>query len=66
MMNFLQPIIDFFTDPKGLGFPILIAAGLGVILWLMNYTSHGWRRENAKSSGKKEEMKDRNLPFKPF
>ncbi|MBU0598106.1 hypothetical protein KKF61_03870 [Patescibacteria group bacterium] len=66
MEDLLSEIINFFTDPDGVGFPILLAASLGIILFLMNYSSKGWTVSSKKNVSKQNDLKKRNYPFKPF
>lgn len=65
-MGFLQPAIDFLTNPTGIGFPILIGAGLGIILYLMKITTKDWRKEDTKLAEQKQVLRGRNYPTKPF
>ncbi len=65
-MEWLEYIVYFFTDAHSLGFPMLIAIGLGVILYLMKKTSEGWQRSDKKVTHDKAEQDVRNYPFKPF
>lgn len=65
-MDFLENIFNYLTDPSGLGFPMLISAGLLVILWLMNKTSKGWKKADTKIQENKESVRKTNLPYKPF
>lgn len=65
-MSWLENTVDFFTKPDGLGFPILIGAGLGVILYLMNYTTKANFKAASKIEDNSEQRRDKNLPFKPF
>ncbi len=68
-MDIVELLIDFLTDPQRLGFPLLIISGLGAILYLMNYSSKEWKRQDTKkqqqSSRDKSYYKDK-YPFKPF
>lgn len=64
IVDFFHKTIDFFTNPSGIGFAILIAAGLGVILYLMKSTEKGWRVEEKKLKNKSKG--DKNFPLKPF
>ena len=65
-MDFVQKVIEFLTDTEGYGFPILIGAGLGVILYLMRYTTKEQKRADEKIERKKDEYDYRKLPYKPF
>lgn len=65
-MESATDIIDFLTDPSGLGFPMLIAAGLGLILYLMHVTTKEWKKTDTKTENKKDKYKDTNIPYKPF
>lgn len=65
-MEFLKKVIDFLTDPSGLGFPLLIATGLGAILYLMKYSTKEWRKEEKKMKEQETKFKGPTFPFKPF
>lgn len=65
-MEIMNNIIDFITDPSGLGLPIFIAVGLGVILYMMKYTTKEWRKIDKKQEVSKEKYRDISKPFKPF
>jgi putative Mn2+ efflux pump MntP len=64
--NFFDKTFGFFTDPSSIGFAILIAAGLGVILYLMKSTEKGWRVEEKKSKNEESKKGGKNFPLKPF
>jgi hypothetical protein len=65
-MDFIKNIFDYLTDPHGLGFPLLISAGLFIIIWLMNRTSKGWKKLDTKFEQKKEGRDTFGTPFKPL
>lgn len=68
LQNFLDDTTAFLTDPNGIGFPILIAVGLGIILYLIHFTT----KEEKKAQISIDQSKDydkynnRKMPFKPF
>ncbi|MFA6098662.1 MAG: hypothetical protein WCV50_02715 [Patescibacteria group bacterium] len=64
-MEWFKELINFLTDPSGIGFPMLIAAGLGVILYLMSITTKGWQASEKKISKEQSEA-EKKYPFKPF
>jgi len=63
-MPWLQNAIDFLTDSSGLGFPILMAAGLLIILWLMHQATKPPRPPVIKPPKPGDRYK--NTPYKPF
>lgn len=65
-MDFIPEAIEYLTDPDGIGFPLLIGAGLGIILYLMNFTSKEEKKADLKIEERKERFKGPNLPYKPF
>lgn len=67
-MDFINEIIDFLVDPDGIGFPVLIGAGLGTILYLMNYTTKAGTRatEHVEKNKVDDRYNNKNLPYKPF
>ena len=67
-MDFLDDIFNYVTDPSGMGFPILIDAGLGIILYLMHFTTKEEKKAQASIDQKKDYDKynNRNIPYKPF
>ena len=65
-MDFPADIIEFLTDSEGIGFPILIGAGLGIILLMMNFTSKEQRSSDTEIERKKDMYQGRHLPRKPF
>lgn len=65
-MEIINNAIDFLTDPSGLGLPILIAFGLGAILYMMKYTTKEWRKIDKKQEASQEKYRDISKPFKPF
>ena len=66
LYEFLANIIDFLTNPNGLGFPILIATGLGTILYMMNYSGKQWKKADRNVEDKKDSINRINYPHKPF
>lgn len=65
-MGFLDKVIKFLTDSSGLGFVFLIAAGLGVILYLMKYTTKEWKKEDQRQKEQESKYKGPSFPYKPF
>jgi len=65
-MESITDLIDFLTDPTGIGFPMLIAAALGFILYLMHIFAKDWEKTQAKTEKKKDRYRDTDTPFKPF
>ena len=65
-MDFLNEAVEYLTDPDGTGFPILISGGLGLILYLMRFTTKEQKKADETLEGKKERYHDTNIPFKPF
>lgn len=65
-MDFIPDIVDFLTDPSGTGFPLLIAGGLGLIMYLMNFTTKEQKKADEAIEGKKDKYRDTDIPFKPF
>ncbi|MFA5135667.1 MAG: hypothetical protein WC505_07845 [Patescibacteria group bacterium] len=65
-MDFLPKTIEFLTDPNGIGFPLLIGAGLGVILYLMHFTTKEQKAADEEIEEKKDRFKGPNLPYEPF
>ena len=65
-MDFPADIIEFLTDSEGLGFPILIGAGLGIILLMMNFTTKEEKESTDEIERKKDMYQGRHLPRKPF
>lgn len=64
--DFYINAIQYLTDPNGLGFPILIATGLGTILYLMNYTDKSWKKADRNVADQKDSINKINYPQKPF
>lgn len=58
--------VNFLTNPDGLGFPILIGSGLGMVLYLMNYSSKESKKADQKIDEKKETYGKTIYPHKPF
>jgi hypothetical protein len=65
-MDTISQIYGYLTDPRGLGFPLLISAGLFLIIWLMNKTSKGWKKTDITIEKKKEDRNNFGTPFKPL
>jgi len=65
-MDFISVAVDFLTDPNSIGFPLLMIAGLGVILYLMNYTTKQTRRSDIELEKRKDEDDDMHIPHEPF
>lgn len=66
LYEFFESTIDFLTDPNGLGFPMLIATGLGAILYMMNYSDKQWKKADRNVEDKKDSINRINYPQKPF
>lgn len=66
LYDFFESTISYFTDPNGLGFPILIATGLGVILYMMNASNKSWEKADRNVEEKKDSINKINYPQKPF
>jgi len=64
--EYIENAINYFTDPDGLGFPILIASGLGAILYLMNYVGKADAKASRQVEDKKDSINRINFPQKPF
>ena len=58
--------IYFLTNPDGLGFPILIGSGLGMVLYLMNKTAKEQKKADQKIEEKKDNYSHTIYPHKPF
>ena len=58
--------IDFFTDSSSIGFAILIAAGLGIILYMMKYVSKQDAFEEKTKTDNDSKKGGKNFPLKPF
>jgi len=65
-MDFLYDAVDYLTDPNGTGFPMLIAGGLGLILYLMHFTTKEQKKSDQSLESKKDKYRDTDIPFKPF
>lgn len=66
IVDFFHKTIDFFTNPSSIGFAILIAAGLGIILYLMKYVSKQDAFEEKTKADNDSKTSGRNFPLKPF
>ena len=58
--------IYFLTNPDGLGFPILIGSGLGMVLYLMNYSGKEWKKADKKIEDNQDNYGKTIYPHKPF
>lgn len=67
-MDVIEGIFDYITEPGGMGFPILIGVGLGIILYLMHFTTKEEKKAQDSIDKKKDYDKynNRNIPYKPF
>lgn len=45
---------------------MLIAGGLGLILYLMHFTTTEQKKANEALEGKRDKYRDTDIPFKPF
>ncbi|MFA5051692.1 MAG: hypothetical protein WC544_01355 [Patescibacteria group bacterium] len=66
MGEYIQTALDWLTNPDGLGFPILIGSGLGIIVYMMNKQTKSWKRTDLKVEQKKENVRRYETPYKPF
>lgn len=66
MGEYVKTALDWITNPSGLGFPILIGAGLGVIVFMMNKQTKSWKKTDMKVEEKKESARRYETPYKPF
>jgi len=64
--DFFTTTVQFLTDPRGIGFPLLLIASLGVVLYLMNYTTKQDKKSMESIEKKKEGKEDMHIPHKPF
>lgn len=62
----LDDLITAATDPQGVGLPIVIGLGLGMILYLMRSSTKEWKASDEKVEEGKEKQKKVGYPFKPF
>ena len=62
----ITELFNLLTDPNGVGFPILIGAGLGIILYLMNYTGKEWQKSDARIKESKDTNTRIGFPHQPF
>jgi len=65
-VEFPKDIIEFFTRTDSIGFPILVAVGLGIIIALINAESKVQRREHLNFQERSSEGRKGTTPFKPF
>lgn len=66
MNETIRSFLDSLTDPHGVGLPILIGAGLAVILFLMNSATKSWGKADAHLKQTTGDKAKSNLPYKPF
>ncbi len=66
MAEYIQTALDWITNPSGLGFPVLIGAGLGVIVFMMNKQTKSWKKADTKIEKKKDTLRNFETPYKPF
>lgn len=66
MGEYVKTALDWITNPGGLGFPVLIGVGLGVIVYMMNKQTKSWKKEDMKVEQKKENIRRYETPYKPF
>lgn len=65
-MDFLYDAVEYLTEPNGTGFPMLIAGGLGLILYLMSFTTKEQKKADDAIERKKDRYGETGIPFKPF
>ena len=65
-MEVITETIIFLTDPDGIGFPILIGSGLGIILYLMHVTKKEEKQADKEIDEHKDQYQGPSLPYKPF
>ncbi len=64
--NLFYEAISFLTNPDGLGFPILIGSGLGMVLYLMNQTDKDLKKADKKIKENQDNYGKIIYPHKPF
>lgn len=62
----LETALDWATNPEGMGLPIVIGAGLGMILYFMRTTEKGQRASDKKIEEHKDYQRKYTFPDKPF
>ncbi len=64
--SLIRDVLDWATDPEGLGLPVVIGAGLGIILYFMRTSEKGWQKTERKIEEHKGRRRDIGFPDKPF
>lgn len=62
----LRTFLDWATDPEGLGLPVVIGAGLGIILYFMRSSEKDWHQSQQKIEEHQEKQHKIGYPDKPF
>ncbi|MBI5037155.1 MAG: hypothetical protein HZC01_00380 [Candidatus Kerfeldbacteria bacterium] len=64
--SLFEIVFDWATDPEGMGLPIVIGVGLGMILYFMHATEKGQHASDTKIEEHKEYQRKYTFPDKPF
>ncbi|MFZ6035871.1 MAG: hypothetical protein ACOYUK_01910 [Patescibacteria group bacterium] len=59
-------LLDWATDPEGMGLPIVIGVGLGMILYFMKSSEKGWQKADRQIAEHKDRRGNIGFPDKPF
>lgn len=69
MFNFplsLEELLDWATNPDGIGLPILIGIALGILLYFMRTSEKDWHESEKKIEEHQERRRNIGYPDKPF